>query len=40
MITRIWRGWTTPGDADAYESLLRETILPGIAGRGIEGYEV
>lgn len=38
MITRIWRGWTTTSDADAYESLLRESILPGIAGRGIEGY--
>ena len=38
MITRIWRGWTTAGDADAYEALLREEILPGIAGREIEGY--
>lgn len=38
MITRMWRGWTTPSDADAYESLLRESIFPGIAGRGIEGY--
>ena len=38
MITRTWRGWTTPSNADAYETLLRETILPGIAGRGIDGY--
>ena len=38
MITRIWRGWTSPSSADAYETLLRESILPGIAGRGIEGY--
>ena len=38
MITRIWRGWTAPGDADTYEVLLRDSILPGIANRGIEGY--
>ncbi len=38
MITRIWRGWTSPSNADAFESLLRGSILPGIAGRGIEGY--
>ncbi|HXE58748.1 MAG TPA: antibiotic biosynthesis monooxygenase [Gemmatimonadales bacterium] len=30
MIGRLWRGWTAPGDADAYEALLRSTILPGI----------
>ncbi len=33
MIARIWHGWTTPGNADAYERLLREEILPGIAER-------
>ncbi len=38
MITRIWRGWTAPSNADAYEALLRDGILPGIANRGIEGY--
>lgn len=38
MIARIWRGWTKPEDADAYEALLQETILPGIARRGIDGY--
>jgi hypothetical protein len=26
MIIRIWRGWTTPQNADAYEALLREEI--------------
>jgi hypothetical protein len=26
MIIRIWRGWTTPRNADAYERLLREEI--------------
>ena len=26
MIVRVWRGWTTPENADAYEALLREEI--------------
>jgi heme-degrading monooxygenase HmoA len=27
MIVRIWRGWTRPGDADAYASYIEETGL-------------
>ncbi|MDO9412416.1 MAG: antibiotic biosynthesis monooxygenase [Pseudolabrys sp.] len=38
MISRIWRGWTTPQNADAYEALLREEIFPGIVGRKISGF--
>lgn len=38
MIVRIWRGWTTRANAPAYEALLREEIIPGIATRGIPGY--
>ena len=38
MICRIWHGWTSPGDADAYERLLRSEIFQGIAARGIHGY--
>lgn len=38
MIGRIWHGWTTQQNADAYERLLRTEVLPSIAGRGIEGY--
>lgn len=38
MISRIWHGWTTRENADAYEELLRDSILPGIAARGIAGY--
>jgi hypothetical protein len=37
MIVRIWRGWTSPENAAAYEALLRGTIFPGIAARGIPG---
>ena len=38
MIARLWRGWTTHDNADAYEALLRTQIFPGIAQRGISGY--
>ena len=38
MISRIWHGWTTPANADAYEHLLREEIFSGIAGRRIPGF--
>jgi len=37
MIARVWHGWTTRGNAAAYEDLLRSEILPGIARRGIRG---
>lgn len=38
MISRIWRGWTRPENADTYETLLREEIFPGIAAKDVEGY--
>ena len=38
MICRVWHGWTTPADADAYEALLRAEIFHGIARREIPGY--
>ena len=38
MIARIWHGWTKPGDANAYEKLLRDKIFPSIAARKIIGY--
>ena len=36
MIARHWRGWTTPQNADAYEQLLKDRVLPGL--KKIEGY--
>lgn len=30
MIARHWRGWTTTENADQYEALLRNKILPAI----------
>ena len=38
MIVRLWHGWTTPANADAYERLLEEEIFRGIASRAIPGY--
>jgi hypothetical protein len=38
MITRIWRGWTTPEQAAAYETLLRSEIFPAIGARAIAGF--
>lgn len=43
MIEHVWRGWTTPEDADTYERLLKEDVLPDIAdtvGRGYRGHRV
>jgi hypothetical protein len=39
MISRIWHGWTTPGNADKYEALLKEEIFVGIQGRRILGLK-
>jgi len=39
MISRIWHGWTTHENADAYESLLNEEIFVGIKNRRIKGFK-
>ena len=39
MMIRIWHGWTTPGNADKYESLLKKEIFVGIQNRQIRGFE-
>ena len=39
MISRIWHGWPTPANADAYESLLKSEIFQGIQDRQIAGYQ-
>ena len=38
-IRRIWHGWTTPENADAYQELLHREIFPGIEAKEIEGYQ-
>ncbi len=39
MIIRIWHGWTTPENADAYETVLNTTIVPGIMAKRIPGLQ-
>jgi antibiotic biosynthesis monooxygenase (ABM) superfamily enzyme len=39
MIARIWHGWTTPGNADRYEALLKKEIFVGIQNRRIPGFQ-
>lgn len=39
MISRIWHGWTTPGNADKYEAMLKEEIFVGILDRHIPGFK-
>jgi hypothetical protein len=39
MILRLWRGWTTPENADSYEELIRTAIFPGILARTVAGLE-
>ena len=36
MIARHWRGWTKSQDADVYEALLKDNVLPRI--KAISGY--
>jgi heme-degrading monooxygenase HmoA len=38
MICRIWRGWTTKPNADAYERVVRGEVIPGIEARRIPGF--
>jgi len=34
----VWHGYTTPENADAYESLLKEEIFKSIKAKNISGY--
>ena len=38
MIARIWHGYTTPDNADAYEALLKEEIITSFQNRHIPGF--
>ena len=38
MISRIWHGWTTPENADAYETLVKNEVFNIIKDKGITGY--
>ena len=36
-VARIWRGWTTVENADAYEAVVDREVFPAIIARNIEG---
>jgi heme-degrading monooxygenase HmoA len=38
MICRLWRGWATNQNADAYERIVRDQVIPGIEARHIPGF--
>jgi len=37
-VKRVWHGWTTPENADAYQKLLHDEVFPGIEAKNIPGY--
>ena len=37
-IKRIWHGWTSRENAEAYRRLLNQEILPGIEAKNMPGY--
>ena len=39
MISRIWRGYTSLSNSDAYEALLKSEIFTGIKNLKIVGYK-
>ena len=38
MICRLWRGWTSPENADEYERVVRHEVIPKIEARKIPGF--
>ena len=38
MVARVWHGYTTPANADAYEAMLKPELLPGLSSaKGFRG---
>ena len=37
-VKRVWHGWTTPENANAYEALLQSFVFPSIEAKKIAGY--
>jgi hypothetical protein len=37
-VKRVWHGWTTRENADAYWKVLSGTVIPGIEAKAIPGY--
>ena len=38
-IKRVWHGWTTKQNADKYQNILRNEVLPSIEHKKIPGYK-
>jgi hypothetical protein len=38
-IKRIWHGWTTLDNADRYQQVLLDEVIPGIEQKNIPGYK-
>ncbi|HEX8839137.1 MAG TPA: hypothetical protein VF750_01555 [Sphingomicrobium sp.] len=38
MICRLWRGWTTPENADSYQRIVHTEVIPAIEARNIPGF--
>jgi hypothetical protein len=38
VICRLWRGWASAANADAYERVVRGHVIPGIEARKIAGF--
>jgi antibiotic biosynthesis monooxygenase (ABM) superfamily enzyme len=38
MIFRIWHGWTTAENADAYQRIVQDEVFAMIEGKAIPGY--
>jgi heme-degrading monooxygenase HmoA len=38
VICRLWRAWTTPDNAAAYEAIVRGEVIPEIEARHIPGF--
>lgn len=38
-IKRVWHGWTTKENADKYQKILKEEVLPSIEAKNIRGYK-
>jgi antibiotic biosynthesis monooxygenase (ABM) superfamily enzyme len=37
-VCRLWRGWTSPDNAAAYERIVRGQVIPGMEARAIAGF--
>lgn len=38
-IKRVWHGWTTKENADQYQNILQNEVIPGIEAKKIIGFK-